>query len=389
MHTTHGMSSHGAIFQPVRLGRGKLAVAIKDCIDIAGLPTKGGSAALDDAPPAVLHADVVGRLLGADCQIVGKANMHELAYGVTGLNAWTGSPVNPNFPDRVPGGSSSGSAVAVAEGLVDFAIGTDTGGSIRTPAACCGIYGLKPSFGRVSRVGAWPQHSSLDCVGPLARSMGMIEAAMSIIAPGYAPRDQVSLHHAVVRPPNVDTAVQQAFDAAVSRLGTVPVVHLSGIDDAYTANISVIAAETYAAFGHLVESGKLGSDVEARLRAAALVDADRLADAEQVRTAFGEEIDRLLREFDVLLLPTMPCYALRVADAADAAEALRMTALVRPFNLTGHPALTIPVLAAEGLPIGIQVVGRRGRDEDVCAFGRMVESKISTITIRAKEELNR
>lgn len=390
MHKVHGMSNHGAIFHPVKLGDGNLTVAVKDCIDIAGLPTKGGCAALDDAPPAVRHADVVAQILKAGCQIVGKANMHELAYGVTGLNVWTGSPVNPRFPERVPGGSSSGSAVAVAEGLVDFSIGTDTGGSIRTPAACCGVYGLKPSFGRVSRAGALPQQSSLDCVGPLARSMSMIEAAMSIIAPGYSPIDLTGLRYAVVRLRNVDVAVQQAFDAVVAMLGEpAAMVQLSGIEGAYTANISVISAETYATFGHLVESGQLGSDVEARLRASASVDADRLAHAQQVRATFGEEIDGLLSDYDVLLLPTMPCFPLRVADAGDSAAALRMTALVRPFNLTGHPALTIPVLAKEGLPIGIQVVGRRGQDEAVCAFGRMVESKIPTITKSAEEELKR
>ena len=124
---TRWMSSHGAIFTPVSLGGNGLSVVVKDCIDIAGLPTKGGSAALDDAPAATSNAEVVTRLLDADCHIVGKANMHELAYGVTGINGWTGSPINPHFPDHVPGGSSSGSAVAIAEGLVDFAVGTDTG----------------------------------------------------------------------------------------------------------------------------------------------------------------------------------------------------------------------------------------------------------------------
>ena len=374
------MSSHGAIFTPVSLGGNGLSVVVKDCIDIAGLPTKGGSAALDNAPAATSNAEVVARLLDADCHIVGKANMHELAYGVTGINGWTGSPINPHFPDHVPGGSSSGSAVAVAEGLVDFAVGTDTGGSIRTPAACCGVFGLKPTFGRVSRQGAWPRQSSLDCIGPFARSMAMIEAAMAIMAPGYSAVDRENLRFAVVRVANVDAPVQAAFDRAIAALGLpFDVVELPDIDAAYTANIAVIAAETYAAFGHLVESGRLGADVEARLRAAARVDADRLADAEAVRTRFGQQVDALLRDYDVLLLPTMPCFPLRAEDAGDGIAALRMTALVRPFNLSGHPALTIPVMAQEGLPIGIQVVGKRADDEQVCAFGRMVESKISVI----------
>lgn len=390
------MSSHNAIFLPTDLHdpdpaplgvpQQALRVAVKDCIDVAGLPTKGGSAALDDAPPAVRHAKVVEALLAAGCRIVGKANMHELAYGVTGINAWTGSPVNPHFPDRVPGGSSSGSAVAVAEGLVDFSVGTDTGGSIRTPAASCGVFGLKPTFGRVSREGAWPRVSSLDCIGPFARSMAMIESAMAILAPSYAPQPDQALRHAVVRVDQVDPEVLAAFQASLSALDPAPHVVLPGLTDAYAANLTVIAAETYAAFGHLLHGGKLGADVEARLTAAASIDTARLTEAEAVRERFTAEVDAMLEAWDVLLLPTMPCFPLKLSEADDAAAALRTTALVRPFNLSGHPALTVPVLASGGLPIGIQVVGRRGEDEAVCAFGRKLERTISVITRPAGEE---
>lgn len=378
------MSTHGALFTKTDLGKGVLTVAVKDCLDIAGMPTTAGSAALADSPPADRHAQVVAALLAADCRIVGKANMHELAYGVTGINAWTGSPVNPLTPDRVPGGSSSGSAVAVAEGLVDFAIGTDTGGSIRTPAACCAVFGLKPTFGRVSREGAWPRTSSLDCIGPFARSMAMIETAMAILAPDYASKSDGALRYVRVHVQGVDLDVERAFEAAVERLGAPALeASLDGLEAAYQANITVIAAETYAAFGHLLETGKLGADVAARLRAAASVDATRLDEAERVRARFTQEVDALLEGHDVLVLPTMPCFALRLDEAGDAARALRMTALVRPFNLSGHPALTIPALTPEGLPIGIQVIGRRGEDDVVCAFGRLVEREISAI---AKEK---
>src|SRR5690606_8879821 len=145
------------------LGGSGRRVAIKDSIDIAGYPTRSGSHAFADAPPATRHAHVVQAVLDAGWQIVGKTSLHELAFGVTGINDWSGTPVNPQAPDRVPGGSSSGSAVAVAAGLADIAIGTDTGGSVRVPAACCGIAGLKPTYGRVSRIGAQPAVSSLDC----------------------------------------------------------------------------------------------------------------------------------------------------------------------------------------------------------------------------------
>ena len=157
--------------EKLALGGGGLRVGVKDSIDIEGVPTRMACACYADAPPAERHAEVVRALLDAGCRIVGKTNMHELAYGVTGINRWTGTPINPRAPGRVPGGSSSGSAVAVAAGLVDFAVGTDTGGSIRIPAACCGVQGLKPSFGRVSRLGVHPAKSSLDCVGPFARDV--------------------------------------------------------------------------------------------------------------------------------------------------------------------------------------------------------------------------
>lgn len=383
------MSRYNAIFTPVNLGSGAVTVAVKDCIDIAGMPTKGGSAALDAVAPAEVNAAVVDALLANGCRIVGKANMHELAYGVTGVNAWTGSAINPHFPDRVPGGSSSGSAVAVAEGLVDFAIGTDTGGSIRTPAACCGVFGLKPTFGRVSRAGAWPRTSSLDCIGPFARSMAQIEAAMCVIAPGYVPLADARPRFALVHVDGVDTPVQAAFDNAMAPFAATAKAELASLADAYAANIAVIAAETYAAFGHLLAGGKVGADVAARLTAAANVDAEKLAEAEAVRTRFTAEVDALLGQYDLLVMPTMPCFPLELAEATDAAAALRMTALVRPFNLSGHPALTVPILAPEGLPVGIQVIGRHGEDEAVCAFGRMLERAISVIKDPAGEDTDR
>ena len=138
-----------------------------------------------DKPSATKNAEVVERILAADCQITAKTNLHELAFGITGINPVFGTAINPQYPDLIPGGSSSGSAAAVAAGLADFTLGTDTGGSIRMPAACCGVYGFKPTFNRVSRQGIHPAMSSLDCVGPFAASVAMIETAMQIIDPSF------------------------------------------------------------------------------------------------------------------------------------------------------------------------------------------------------------
>jgi len=350
-------------------------VAIKDSIDIAGMTTRGGSRLFADAPPASEHADVARALLDAGCRIVGKANMHELAYGVTGINGWTGTPRNPRWPDRIPGGSSSGSAAAVAAGLCDFALGTDTGGSIRVPAACCGVYGLKPSFGRISRRGVMPAESSLDCVGPFARDLATIERAMAMLDPGFAvdPLDA---------PPRLgwvavdaDAEVKRAVDGRLAASGCMIVpVALPGMAAAFDAGLTIIAAETFAAYGMFVDASGLGADIRERLGAAGRITPDQLDAAEGVRADFAAAVDAVLAQVDALVLPTMPGFPPTLAEAIDPGAAIGgLTGFVRPFNLSGHPALTMPVVAANGLPAGIQLVGRRGGDAALCAVARWLE----------------
>jgi amidase len=382
---------HDAILiEEFTLGGGGFRVVVKDSLDIAGHVTRGASAALADAEAAGDHAEVVAAVLAADCRIVGKANMHELAYGVTGINHWTGTPRNPLYPGRIPGGSSSGSAAAVAAGLCDFALGTDTGGSIRMPAACCGVFGLKPSFGRVSRKGAHPAESSLDCVGPFAGSMAMLEAAMAIIDPSFqsAPAPE-TLRLARVACA-VSPEVAAAFDGALTQSGAqVTPIALELFDAAFTANIAIIGAETFAAFGHLTGSERLGDDVRARLLKAGEVTAAQLAEAERVRTAFRAKVDAALEGVDALVLPTLPAFPPTIEQAADAAAALALTALVRQFNLSGHPALTIPVPTPQGLPVGIQLIGRIGADAALCALARRFADSIETVQPLSQLEQSR
>lgn len=359
------------IIQAMSLGGDGLRVAVKDSLDIAGYPTRGGSAALADAPPAARHADVVQAVLDAGCRIIGKANMHELAYGVTGVNGWTGTPVNPLYPGHVPGGSSSGSAAAVAAGLCDFALGTDTGGSIRTPAACCGVFGLKPTFGRVSRQGVMPAQSSLDCVGPFARDMDMLIEAMGLIVPDFGPLPSIEGVRIGAVPVQALDEVQFAVDAALAAadfpLQTLP---LPGMRAAYDAGLTVINRETWNACQHLLASGKVGADIAGRLEAAGATTDEALAAAEACRVAFTAEVDAALAQCPILAMPTMPDYPLLTADAADTRAVIGMTAFVRPFNLTGHPALSIPLVGASKLPVGLQLIAAKGADELLCAVAR-------------------
>lgn len=347
-------------------------VAIKDTIDVAGFPTRAGSRALADAPPAGEHAEVVARLLDAGWRIVGKTTMHELAFGTTGINHWAGTPTNPLFPAFVPGGSSSGSAAAVAAGLADAALGTDTGGSVRIPAACCGVFGLKPSFGRVSRRGVLPGRTTLDCVGPFAATMERLVACMAAIDPSFGPLPDPSGLTiglvAVEADPRFAAAARRAVEACGLPLRDV---HLPGLAAAYDAGLSVINAETWAACGSLVAGGPanslVGPDVAQRLLAASRTTADALETAEAVRASFTAEVDALLETTPILAMPTMAGPPPLVADAADTSRLVGMTSLVRPFNLSGHPAIAIPLPAVDGAPASLQLVAAKGADERLCA----------------------
>jgi amidase len=347
--------------------------AVKDTLDVAGTPTRAGSAALEDAPLRGESALVVQRLLDAGWQLVGKTALHELAYGTTGINHHTGTPVNPLWPDRVPGGSSSGSAVAVAAGTVALALGTDTGGSVRTPAACCNVFGLKPTFGRLSRAGVMPGTSSLDCVGPLAADMHWLVRAMRDMDPGFAPLPPLQRP---VRIGLLDVAADPLAQAAVAHALTrvdasVAARTLPGFDAAYQAGLTLINRENALALGHLLDAPGLGADVRARLAKACATTAEDYAAANAVRARFTAAVDAALDGLDVLALPTLATTAPLLVDAGDTLAAVAMTRLVRPFNVSGHPAITVPLCNRDGLPVGLQLVARRGADELLCAVASL------------------
>jgi amidase len=369
--------AHGAFVSQFALGpENGLAVAVKDCLDIEGMVTRCGSQALADAAPASAHADVVTNLLSAGCRIVGKTKMHELAYGMTGINRFEGTPVNPAFPDSIPGGSSSGSAAAVAASLVDFAIGTDTGGSVRQPAICCGVIGFKPTFDRISRRGALPAQSSLDCIGPFARSLSMIERAMSAIDPSFqADTFDSPLRIGRLRlDENIEPRMAEAMLAVEATPGgMIDEIDLPLLDAAFKAGMTIIARETLLANTALMERPeRLGEDVRKRLEGArGVTDAD-MEQAEDIRARFTAEVYALLDRFDVLMTPALPLAPPLLSEAGEPARVLTLTRYLRPFNLSGHPALVLPAVTSDGLPSGIQLVAAKGADGQLLAAARQL-----------------
>ncbi len=359
------------------LGQGKFKVAIKDTIDLKGYKTQAGSASLINTTAALENAEIIQNLLEKDCQILGKTNLHELAFGITGINHFAGTAINPKYPDLIPGGSSSGSAAAVAANLVDFSIGTDTGGSIRMPAACCGVFGLKPTFGRVSRKGVLPKQTSLDCVGPFAANMEYLIQAMSCIDPTFdLDKTRVDFLSLPLKLAVLDVFAEPEVWQTIEDYLTqcefkdLPRVNIDFFEEAYHAGMQIINYETFAAFGDLLSTKLIGQDVAKRLQSAAKTTRADVQAANQVRQKFVQAINQLLQHYDALILPTLPQIPPKVTDAENTVAFLNLTALIRPFNLSGHPAMSIPLQTKSKKPIGLQIVTKSNGDEYLCALAR-------------------
>jgi amidase len=357
---------------------GGTRLAVKDLIDIAGLPTTAGSAALEKtAQPAERDAPCMAGALAAGAAIVGKVNLYELAFGASGINEYFGTPVNPLDPRRIPGGSSSGSAVAVADGDADIAYGSDTGGSIRVPAAFCGITGLKTTHGRVSLTGVWPLAPSLDTVGPMARDVAGVTAGMALLEPGFAVDVPPAGRLGRLRPAGVDVdpAIDAAVDAALARSGlTVTETILPGWLAAREASGTIIDAEAVESNRELladpVRRELLGTEVRARLAGGASITADELAEARAAQPHWQAEMAQALGEVELLVLPTVPFYPPLLADA----HGIHYTAFTNPVNLAGFPALALPVPSASPLPASVQLIGPPGSEALLLATAAIVES---------------
>jgi amidase len=359
-------------------GGNGIRLAVKDLIDLAGLPTTAGSAALEKtASPADRDAPCMAGARAAGAVIVGKVNLFELAFGASGVNEYFGTPVNPLDPRRVPGGSSSGSAVAVADGDAEIAYGSDTGGSIRIPAAFCGVTGLKTTHGRVPLSGVWPLAPSLDTVGPMARDVAGVAAGMALLEPGFAVDVPSASHLGRIRPAgiDVDPVIDAAVDAALARSGlTVTESALPGWLTARDMCNVIIDAEAVVSNRELltdpVRRDLLGPDVRARLDGGAAVTPDELAAARAARPAWREVMANALSTVDLLVLPTVPFYPPLLAEA----RGVHYTTFTNPVNLAGFPAVALPVPSAQRLPASLQLIGPPGSEALLLATAAIIES---------------
>lgn len=353
-----------------------LRVAVKDLIDMAGTPTTAASRVVADAAvPAGQDAACLAGLRAAGAQIVGKANLHELALGVTGINPWFGTPVNPLDASLAPGGSSSGSAVAVATGEARVAYGTDTGGSIRIPAACCGVCGLKTTWGRIPVAGVRPLAPSLDTVGPMAADVAGLAAGMELLEPGFraiGPPGPLRVGRLrVPAAPEVTDAVTAALRATSWEVSDVdPGEWMT----ATRWTSSLLVGEAYRTNQDIFHRNatRLSGDVARRLEAGRQVTDAAMAAAAQARARWRAELTGLFARFDLLVTPTLAI----LPPPLDRADELLEARYTMPVNFAGVPALALPVPAGGGLPASLQLVGPWGGEERLLAAGAAVEAAV-------------
>ncbi len=354
-------------------------LAVKDLIDVADVPTTAGCRAVARiAVPADADAACLAGARAAGARIVGKTNLHELAMLPIGTNPWFGTPVNPLDPTLIPGGSSSGSAVAVATGEADIALGSDTGGSIRVPSACCGTVGLKTTHGRVNLDGVWPLAPSLDAVGPMATSVAGLAAGMGLLETGFSPdtaAPRVIGRLRTAGDPRIETAVDDALRAAEFDVITV---EWAGIELAMQCFTAIFFAEAWESNRTLIQQhpDEVGPDIIAALSLRDEMGAGR-ADLPEMLAASMLSLLELFDQVELLALPTMPVFPPRV-DQISAQTLLpwvvQLTSLTAPFNPAGVPCTAQPIPAAgSALPASLQLVGPLHSEELLVSAAAQVE----------------
>lgn len=353
-------------------------VAVKDLVDVAGTPTTCASRPVAAAArPAGADAACVAAIRSAGGRIVGKVNLHELAFGGSGVNPYTGTPVNPLDPGRIPGGSSSGSAVAVATGEADVAIGTDTAGSIRTPAACCGVAGLKTTFGRITVDGVHPLAPSLDTVGPLAADVGGLVVGLGLLDPAFAglPTPAVALGRMRLgAAPWVEDAVDRLLSVA-----DVSVVEaaLPGWDAAELAGTTILFGEGARTNRVLAEThgDQLDPETWFRLACGAAIDDRDLAAARAAAPAWRDELSAAFARTPVLVTAGIMDEPAPLDDPTRL-DTRRLNAAV---NLAGIPALVLPVPSRRRFPASIQLLAPHHAEELLLATATVLEAAAATL----------
>ena len=389
-----------------RLARGEdpgplagVPFAVKNLFDVAGLVTIAGSKIDRERPPATADAMVVRRLAGAGAILVGALNMDEYAYGFTTENTHYGAAHNPHNLARMVGGSSGGSGAAVAGGLVPLALGSDTNGSIRVPASLCGIFGLKPTYGRLSRAGARLFAGSLDHVGPLARSVGDLAAAYDAMQ-GPDPRDPAcagrgvepalpdiergaeGLRIAVAGGYFAGTGQAAAAVARVARaLGVNRTIEIPEAARARAAAFVITASE--GANLHFADLKARAQDFDPMTRdrflAGALVPANWVVAAQRFRRWYREQLLALFNDIDILLMPATPCSAPLIGqdmieiDGALVPSRPYLGVYTQPLSFIGLPVVVVPLREAGALPIGVQIAAAPWRESDALRVARTLE----------------
>jgi aspartyl-tRNA(Asn)/glutamyl-tRNA(Gln) amidotransferase subunit A len=358
--------------RPERVADG-LRLAVKDLFDTAELTTTYGSPIFADHVPGA-DAEVVRRLVSAGYANVGKANLHEFAYGITSVNPHFGTVPNPRAPGRIAGGSSGGSAAALAAGLADAALGSDSGGSIRIPAACCGVVGFKPSYGTVSLDGCFPLAPSFDHAGPLARSVAECAAMMGALADELEPAALTSLDDLAVGYTWLDHAeppVREHVGAAVSlftRAREVDFPLPSGIDPVFMREVADVHGELFAENRDLY-----GDNVRTKVELCLTVTDAEYETGLRTREEYRERCEEAFAGLDLLLAPTISCPPppLPADDLEHRKNLIRFTF---PFNALGWPVLALPCGPPDELPVSVQLVGRH--DALVLAAGQLLQASL-------------
>lgn len=377
--------NHAAISGAPRGPLAGLTFAAKDVFDIRGVQTGFGHPAwLASHPPASQTAEVVADLLAAGASLLGKTLSDELCYSLSGENAHYGTPCNPRAPDRIPGGSSSGSAVAVAAGMVDFALGTDCGGSVRVPASYCGILGIRPTHGRVSLHGVHPFAASFDCAGWFARDPEILQRVgrrlLGATMPPQPFRRLIIAEDAFER---ADDAVRHGLadgvDALTGLVGSAASGTLSpnGLETWFEAFRILQAAEIWSSLGGWITRNRpdLGPGVRERFEAAAAITPAQVREAKARRLKIVARLEAAISPGDVVCFPTTPRPApLRGTETTEVEITYRHRAmeLLCPSGLAGLPQISLPLGTADGVPVGLSVMARRDTDIDLMALAKQV-----------------